>query len=60
MARRQGSNEIDEFVTDVLRKPPVGMVLDLAALNIARGRPNSEWILRYGPGDCARRKRHAV
>lgn len=35
---RQGGNEIDEFVTDVLRNQLVGIPLDLAALNIARGR----------------------
>ena len=35
---RQGGNEIDEFVTNVLRNQLVGIPLDLAALNIARGR----------------------
>ena len=35
---RQGGNEIDEFVTDVLRNQLVGIPLDLAALNLARGR----------------------
>ncbi|WP_210482681.1 peroxidase family protein [Microvirga antarctica] len=35
---RQAGNEIDEFVTDVLRNQLVGIPLDLAALNIARGR----------------------
>ncbi len=34
----QRGNEIDEFVTDVLRNQLVGIPLDLAALNIARGR----------------------
>lgn len=34
----QHANEIDEFVTDVLRNQLVGIPLDLAALNIARGR----------------------
>lgn len=34
----QVGNEIDEFVTDVLRNHLVGIPLDLAALNIARGR----------------------
>ncbi|MFD0462580.1 peroxidase family protein [Microvirga aerilata] len=34
----QVGNEIDEFVTDVLRSQLVGIPLDLAALNIARGR----------------------
>jgi Ca2+-binding RTX toxin-like protein len=34
----QVGNEIDEFVTDVLRNQLVGIPLDLAALNIARGR----------------------
>jgi len=35
---RQGGNEIDEFVTEALRNNLVGLPLDLAALNIARGR----------------------
>ena len=35
---RQSGNEIDEFVTNVLRNQLVGIPLDLAALNIARGR----------------------
>ena len=34
----QVGNEIDEFVTNVLRNQLVGIPLDLAALNIARGR----------------------
>ncbi|WP_198374401.1 peroxidase family protein [Neoroseomonas rubea] len=34
----QVGNEIDEFVTDVLRNQLVGIPLDLAVLNIARGR----------------------
>ena len=34
----QHGNEIDEFVTDVLRNQLVGIPLDLAAINIARGR----------------------
>ncbi len=34
----QVGNEIDEFVTDVLRNKLLGIPLDLAALNIARGR----------------------
>ncbi|MCF1708597.1 hypothetical protein L0V05_07175 [Tabrizicola sp. J26] len=37
-AATQASNEIDEFVTDALRDNLVGVPLDLAALNIARGR----------------------
>ena len=37
MSRQQG-NEIDEFITHVLRNQLVGIPLDLAALNIARGR----------------------
>jgi Ca2+-binding RTX toxin-like protein len=37
MTAQQG-NEIDEFVTHVLRNQLVGIPLDLAALNIARGR----------------------
>ncbi|MGE0741153.1 MAG: peroxidase family protein [Hyphomonadaceae bacterium] len=35
---RQVGNEIDEFITDALRNNLVGLPLDLAALNIARGR----------------------
>ncbi len=35
---RQVSNEIDEYVTDALRTNLVGLPLDLAAINIARGR----------------------
>lgn len=34
----QTGNEIDEFVTGVLRNQLVGIPLDLAAINIARGR----------------------
>ena len=34
----QVGNEIDEFVTDVLRNQLTGIPLDLAAINIARGR----------------------
>ncbi|MCZ8334987.1 MAG: hypothetical protein O9328_12050, partial [Rhodobacteraceae bacterium] len=37
MTRQQG-NEIDEFVTEALRNNLVGLPLDLAAINIARGR----------------------
>ncbi len=37
MTRQRGS-EIDEFVTEALRNNLVGLPLDLAALNIARGR----------------------
>jgi Ca2+-binding RTX toxin-like protein len=35
---RQSGNAIDEFVTEALRNNLVGLPLDLAALNIARGR----------------------
>ena len=35
---RQAGNAIDEFVTDALRDNLLGLPLDLAALNIARGR----------------------
>ncbi|MDB5890829.1 MAG: hemolysin-type calcium-binding repeat family protein [Polaromonas sp.] len=35
---RQAANELDEFVTEALRSNLVGLPLDLAALNIARGR----------------------
>ena len=35
---RQSGNDIDEFITESLRNNLVGLPLDLAALNIARGR----------------------
>jgi hypothetical protein len=35
---RQAGNEIDEFVTEALRNNLVGLPLDLAAINLARGR----------------------
>ncbi|MBI4933097.1 MAG: choice-of-anchor D domain-containing protein [Actinobacteria bacterium] len=35
---RQVGNELDEFVTEALRNDLIGLPLDLAALNIARGR----------------------
>ena len=35
---RQRGNEIDEFVTDALRNNLLGLPLDLAAINLARGR----------------------
>ncbi|TWC27050.1 hemolysin type calcium-binding protein, partial [Pseudomonas sp. SJZ079] len=35
---RQVGNEIDEFVTEALRNNVLGLPLDLAAINIARGR----------------------
>lgn len=35
---RQTGNDIDEFITESLRNNLVGLPLDLAALNIARGR----------------------
>jgi len=35
---RQVGNELDEFVTDSVRNTLVGLPLDLAAINIARGR----------------------
>lgn len=35
---RQVGNEIDEFVTDVLRNRLVGLPLDLPSINMARGR----------------------
>ncbi|MGL4449302.1 MAG: peroxidase family protein, partial [Shewanella sp.] len=35
---RQVGNEIDEFITEALRNNLVGLPLDLAAINIARGR----------------------
>jgi Ca2+-binding RTX toxin-like protein len=38
---RQAGNEIDEFVVNALRNNLVGLPLDLAAINIARGRDTS-------------------
>jgi Ca2+-binding RTX toxin-like protein len=35
---RQVANELDEFVTEALRNNLIGLPLDLAALNLARGR----------------------
>ena len=35
---RQVGNEIDEFVTEALRNNLVGLPLDLATINMARGR----------------------
>ena len=35
---RQTGNELDEFIVEALRNNLVGLPLDLAALNIARGR----------------------
>lgn len=35
---RQTGNEVDEFITEALRNNLVGLPLDLAAINIARGR----------------------
>jgi len=35
---RQVGNEIDEFVTEAVRNNLLGLPLDLAVLNIARGR----------------------
>ncbi len=44
---RQLANEIDEFVTEAVRNRLVGLPLDLAVLNIARGR--SEGIAALNP-----------
>ena len=35
---RQVGNEIDEFMTEALRNNLLGLPLDLAAINLARGR----------------------
>ena len=35
---RQLGNEIDEFVTEALRNNLLGLPLDLATINLARGR----------------------
>jgi hypothetical protein len=52
---RQRGNEIDEFVTGALRNNLVGLPLDLATINIARGREAGV------PGlNAARRQFHAA
>ncbi len=45
---RQVGNEIDEFVVEALRNNLVGLPLDLAALNIARGRDTGIPTLQRG------------
>jgi len=40
---RTVGNELDEFVTEALRNNLVGLPLDLAVLNLARGRGHKRW-----------------
>jgi Animal haem peroxidase len=48
---RQVGNEIDEFVTEALRNNLVGLPLDLAAINIARGRETGAPTLNQARAD---------
>ena len=50
---RQRGNEIDEFVTESLRNNLLGLPLDLATINLARGRETGVPSL-----NAARRKFH--
>ena len=52
---RQVSNEIDEFVTEALRSNLVGLPLDLAAINLARGRDTGVPTLNQARGDNSSR-----
>ncbi|QEY62028.1 heme peroxidase [Metapseudomonas lalkuanensis] len=52
---RQEGNEIDEFVTEALRNNLLGLPLDLATINIARGRDTGIPSL-----NAARREFHAM
>ncbi|MDH4560367.1 peroxidase family protein, partial [Pseudomonas sp. BN411] len=52
---RQQGNEIDEFVTEALRNNLLGLPLDLATINIARGRDTGIPSL-----NAARREFHAM
>ena len=56
----QVGSEIDEFVTHVLRNQLVGIPLDLAALNIARGRDTGIPLAERGPPAVqgGRQRRH--
>ena len=54
---RQQMNEVDEFITPALNQGLLGQPLDLAAINLARGRdmgiptlndfPRSDWLTQY-------------
>ena len=52
---RQVGNEIDEFVTEALRNNLLGLPLDLAAINIARGRDTGIPSLNDGAAPVLRR-----
>ena len=45
---RQVGNEIDEFVTEAVRNNLLGLPLDLAAINIARGRDTGDSVAQRG------------
>ena len=47
---KQAGSEIDEFVTGALRNNLLGLPLDLATLNIVRGRDTGTATLNRGPG----------
>ena len=54
---KQAGNEIDEFVTGALRNNLLGLPLDLATLNIVRGRDTGTATLnqaRAAFGTCRR------
>ena len=58
---RQTGSEIDEFVTDVLRNQLLGIPLDLATINLARGRDVGTPPLNAARAEVLRRdRRHAA
>ena len=56
---REVGNEIDEFVVNALRNQLVGLPLDLAALNIARGRDTGIPSLNEAAAQLYERPAHA-
>ena len=63
---RQVGNEIDEFVTSALRNNLLGLPLDLATINLARGRDTGVPSLNaarrefYATSDQQRRRAQAL